>query len=869
MVLLEYEKHMFLDLFHEDGIIVTARGLGIERLLLHFIELHCDPGNLVLVLNTSSQEENYLVEELTSKEVKLLPKVINNEYSIKQRQAVYLEGGVLFITSRILVVDLLTDRIPAHLISGILISKAHRVLNTYQEAFILRLYREKNKTGFIKAFSDQPQAFSSSFCQIDHLMKILFVRKLHLWPRFHASVNAFLEKHQPDVVELQLSMTPRMQAIQTSILDIISACLQEIKRYNPMLDADAFCVEKIIGRKSLDKLIKYQLDPVWHQLTNKTRQLVADLKLLCLLLQFLVQYDCITFYNYLNTFRSNEKKFGQNSGWLFLDASNTMFQNARDRIFGSSKNKKQKTEEGEKKEKVNETNSEDLELEPCPKWQLLFDTLNEIKEDSKTTGQPSRVLICASDDRTCSQLRDFLCDGATPLLLKLFNKHFQSKTSETDNEESANNKRKKDKKSKTVENPKKGDVLTLTQMMGGTTDNADNDQSPVDIEVTSFDAYYGILTAPSTVIHPLHGNEDPHNLTRTLKELQPTYVILYDAEIQFVRQLEIYKACRPSVPLRVYFLMYTGSTEEQRYLTTLQQEKDAFEHLIREKATMVIPEEVEGKGEIAPQLERAQSTEQTSSRKGGQTSHVQQKVIVDMREFRSELPSLLYKRGIDIVPVTIEVGDYILTPDICVERKSVSDLIGSLKSGRLYNQVVAMTRYYKRPVLLVEFDPNKSFSLQTRTTMTSETTYQNISSKLALLTLHFPALRILWCPSPHGTAELFAELKVNRLQPDVDTALAVTTQTDTDSQDAYNHTPYDMLLKMPGINTKNCWKLLKTVDDLSKICSMSIEELNTLLGSGAHAKLLHDFLHTTQAQGTTTSDVKKPSRRPVKTKLKK
>ena len=30
-------------------------------------------------------------------------------------------------------------------------------------------------------------------------------------------------------------------------------------------------------------------------------------------------------------------------------------------------------------------------------------------------------------------------------------------------------------------------------------------------------------------------------------------------------------------------------------------------------------------------------------------------VIVDLREFRSELPSLIHKRGIDIEPVTLEV----------------------------------------------------------------------------------------------------------------------------------------------------------------------------------------------------------------------
>ena len=30
-----------------------------------------------------------------------------------------------------------------------------------------------------------------------------------------------------------------------------------------------------------------------------------------------------------------------------------------------------------------------------------------------------------------------------------------------------------------------------------------------------------------------------------------------------------------------------------------------------------------------------------------------------------------------------QIGDYILSPEMCVERKSVSDLVGSLNSGRL------------------------------------------------------------------------------------------------------------------------------------------------------------------------------------------
>lgn len=59
-------------------------------------------------------------------------------------------------------------------------------------------------------------------------------------------------------------------------------------------------------------------------------------------------------------------------------------------------------------------------------------------------------------------------------------------------------------------------------------------------------------------------------------------------------------------------------------------------------------------------------------------------VIVDMREFRSSLPSLLHASGLLVLPVTLTVGDYILTPDICVERKSIPDLVSSFSSGRLY-----------------------------------------------------------------------------------------------------------------------------------------------------------------------------------------
>lgn len=57
----------------------------------------------------------------------------------------YLAGGVLFVSSRILVVDLLKDRVPVSLVTGLLVSRAHTLLESCQEAFAIRLYRQKNK----------------------------------------------------------------------------------------------------------------------------------------------------------------------------------------------------------------------------------------------------------------------------------------------------------------------------------------------------------------------------------------------------------------------------------------------------------------------------------------------------------------------------------------------------------------------------------------------------------------------------------------------------------------------------------------------------------------------------------------------------
>lgn len=64
---------------------VYNRGLGLHSVLLSLLKVWCDPGNLVLVLGSQSQEEEYFITQLEAQGINPLPKVINNESNANDR----------------------------------------------------------------------------------------------------------------------------------------------------------------------------------------------------------------------------------------------------------------------------------------------------------------------------------------------------------------------------------------------------------------------------------------------------------------------------------------------------------------------------------------------------------------------------------------------------------------------------------------------------------------------------------------------------------------------------------------------------------------------------------------------------------------
>lgn len=938
---LPYERQIVEDLYAQDGLLVLGRGLGLLRVLASFVRLFCSDRSLVLCLNTNEQAATVRRMVLAlGLDRRLLPRVVDARNSLNERQQMYKRGGVFFVTARILVVDLLSNHVDPSSISGLLVNDAHRVTETSLEAFIVRLYRERNRDGFIKGFCDDSVALSLGFNRVEQVLKHLYVRNVFLYPRFHVAINSCLEKHQPEVYEIEVAFSPSMKIMQEALLVALEATVKELQRSTKALDAADLTMDKALA-KSFSHSIRRQLDPLWHKLPVKTKQLVGDLSTLRQLLAYLPRYDAFSYYSFLMSYQTMNGQQRFPSPWLFTDAADRLLTAAKGRLYQivDSKTKvpinpRQLTCSSKSGSNDGDNAELKLVLEHNPKWDALNEILDEVHEKQmklrkQNTGQGAaggaNVLIMVKDERTCAQLREFLGLGAQEMMRRRFGHYLLQKEVAlkqkggtmasigleqrllvqaaaklrldelyTENEAPSDTCAKGKPKSSKMK--KRGRVessrLSYSDVQAHFTEVSSFGLSKAELEAISTAqekvegesklkiSSNGQLRSTSgqdsqplgtpnlmlEVANPLNtvvlctyeqATQHGFGASAFLDDIMPSCIILYDPDMAFIREVEVFHASHVT-PLEIYFVMYDESTEQQSYLSEIQREKQAFDKLIHQKAHLMMPANVY---DLPLHMKLQQQTVEYSmdTRTGGRAkSHrASIKVVVDVREFRSALPSMLHKEGLFVLPVTLEIGDYVLSPNICVERKSVSDLFGSLNSGRLFNQAESMRRFYKTPVLLIEFTQGKAFSLQDVSDLGSEINASNIVSKLTLLILHFPSLRILWSRSPHATVDLFKIIKKYQEEPDMEAAAALGNGLPMDDSAAnynsgegglsskyYNASAIDVLKKLPGINETNFRKVLASVTNLAELSRLPFDEVTELLGK-VNGKKLHTFFNST------------------------
>jgi len=78
------------------------------------------------------------------------------------------------------------------------------------------------------------------------------------------------------------------------------------------------------------------------------------------------------------------------------------------------------------------------------------------------------------------------------------------------------------------------------------------------------------------------------------------------------------------------------------------------------------------------------------------------RIVVDEREKNSGIPDLLRKAGAIIDFAQLKVGDYLVSPETAVERKTVRDLVSSIYDGRLFVQCSDLVKHYQKPLIVVQ-----------------------------------------------------------------------------------------------------------------------------------------------------------------------
>ncbi len=168
-------------------------------------------------------------------------------------------------------------------------------------------------------------------------------------------------------------------------------------------------------------------------------------------------------------------------------------------------------------------------------------------------------------------------------------------------------------------------------------------------------------------------------------------IIFYDNTPSAIRFVQRIGRTARFFPGDAYILYFSGTSDE-RYLWIARRRESSMKRLIKTIATDRGPETERKrtpKGDLSGFLTKEAEPEKV-------------KVIVDERERQSGVTQELAKLGALLEFKTLDIGDYIVSEDIIIERKTTKDFSVSIIDGRLFSQAGQMKELYALPVVLIE-----------------------------------------------------------------------------------------------------------------------------------------------------------------------
>ncbi|MDG6898170.1 MAG: heavy metal resistance protein CzcA [Nitrososphaerota archaeon] len=208
------------------------------------------------------------------------------------------------------------------------------------------------------------------------------------------------------------------------------------------------------------------------------------------------------------------------------------------------------------------------------------------------------------------------------------------------------------------------------------------------------------------------------------------------------------------------------------------------------------------------------------------------RVVADERERASGVPEELSKQNIRVYFSRLPVADYVLTPEIAVERKSVRDLVASVYDARIFYQSARLAASFAKPYLLIEGDSKEVEALAKNL----KSYYGAISN----ITLAY-GLRVIYTANPRETAIALAEMLAHaRAKP--------LSRPPAELPPRGSGLPQQQLYaiaSLPGVGRKLAERLLLKYGTPRKIMALSAGELSMTRGLGwKRAEKIGELLDT-------------------------
>ena len=726
-----------------------------------------------------------------------------------------------------------------------------------------------------------------------------------MYPRFHTEVQEELEKNTPELIDLSIEVSIKLKKVVEALRDTAKAVLFELRSCTKSVDFSEVFIRGSKGKEIvsnfayvINQQIQESVVDKKGEFSQRAKRLAGDLKVIQDMIGNAFVLNCVAFYQRFLLLQHTDPL---SAGWLIRRDAQRALAVARSRVYTRRRKKgeveKEKEKEKEKRGKVKdvdirkmvkgtkvrnggnkENNNKDEGkteivpvLEPSMKWTVLQQVLKEAEDaESKT------VLVVAKEKSSINELRHVLTQGPQTFLKRRFLRSFRSMKIDFDDLSLTD-----DLRAGISASIGKNERECNSNDVGELSEGESDDEATSANEI---DEYFGEVGLNSTkvILWGLDRADSEGRMRRMLAELCPEVIVMYDYDMCFIRQVEVYQAENKKSDLQLYLLIYDDDADEMLVRVSGEREKAAFKSLIRHRATMVIHVDEEDKddsqkkiegGEIAKSgyedIDNGESNPQSTVQRYQGTDWDLQRastlsraskartIVLDTRELRGSIPMALFSSGIKIVPITLEVGDFILTPRTAVERKTIPDLYGSFTSGRLFNQAEALSQHYINPCLLIEFDSEKRISLmatESYNTSNSELQNNSILIKLILLIRRFPNLRLLWARGAKEAAELLVSIKGFAEEPNVEEAAKHGVDNNAEGEELYNPGPRALLRDLPGIDGKNIVSVMKKVKNVAQLLRMSVEDMCETLGSQKKGRLLWEFVNENPPEALGVAD---------------